>query len=778
MPTEGGLSHTQLFQTVIKNQNNRRFRYTRKKLLARHCFDTSFPVTWQMNTKQFYKILDISIKYQYSTSHLIFHTNYNKPMISKLFNIAATHEKEEDFLFFWRKKIFKYFYTTVLSIAIIPYVLSSKLAVETSDWYKILFYTLIYFWGIATVFVKRIPFPVRAWSGMLCFYGLGILGLISTDLLGSSRLYLLCFSALAATFLSIKETVFTIILNIITMSIFCILYSKKILIFGHGLLPFISYQWITISVTFIFLCTVVSLSIAALIKALEVSGNRLSHLVANTSDVLWLSDNNLNITFINPVVESILGYHPKELTGKPFISLLKEADRFFFTSQINENFVYEDKISIIHKNGHSVHVELSGSKITNYTGEQSYYQGLIRDITKEISREKEQQRLKEKLEQSEKLKALGILAGSVAHDLNNTLSGIATYPEVLLIDKNLDPQMRQGLMLIKDSGQKASDVVSDLLTISRGAGAPKEILNLNDIIERYIRAHDFQTVRKTHEHVKIEVKTEPELLNIEGSYIHLEKLIMNLVINAVEEVSNKEDGIVLITTANDYIDPSNPGHENIKEGEYIVLRIEDNGSGIDNETIKKIFEPFFTRKVMGKSGTGLGLTVVWNTVQDHNGHISVLSGEQGTCFQILFPCIRQEIIKKQETASMDKITGQGETILIVDDLKEQQEIAITIIESLGYKAKAVSNGYEAADHIKSHPVDLIILDMIMEPSINGLETYKMIKQINPEQKAIISSGYSKSKDVKRAQDLGAGDFVKKPYTIYDLGAAIKKELEK
>jgi CheY-like chemotaxis protein len=305
-----------------------------------------------------------------------------------------------------------------------------------------------------------------------------------------------------------------------------------------------------------------------------------------------------------------------------------------------------------------------------------------------------------------------------------------------------------------------------------------EVININSILNRYSRAHDFKKIRHTYRQVDIEILTEPELLNIRGSYIHIEKIIMNLVLNAVEEVCEQPDGRVMITTTNTYIDSSQPEYKEILPGEYVILSVEDNGSGIEEKNLKKIFEPFFTKKVMGKSGTGLGLTVVWNAVQDHKGYINVSSNAHGTLFDLLFPAIREEIRQKPESGSLTEIKGSGELILVVDDLKDQQKIAATILETLGYRTHAVDNGYAAVAFIKKNPVDLVILDMIMAPSINGLETYRLIKEFNPGQKAIIASGYSESEEVLMAQDLGAGSFVKKPYTILDMGIAIKEELNK
>lgn len=391
---------------------------------------------------------------------------------------------------------------------------------------------------------------------------------------------------------------------------------------------------------------------------------------------------------------------------------------------------------------------------------------------------KEQAKLAKKLVQSEKLKNLGILTGSVAHDLNNILSGIATYPEVLLMEEGLSPRMRQGLSIIKDSGQTASLVVSDLLTISRGAKREMEALNINSVIERLLGATDFDKIKATYQQVQFEAVLAPDLPNIKGSYIHIEKAIMNLVLNGAQGAAQKEAGQVTISTANHFVVDSMAGVMDLSCGEYVMLSVADNGSGIPEEYHEKIFDPFFTKKAMGRSGTGLGLTVVWNTVQDHQGKVRVLSNQKGTRLELFFPAIPKVLPQKEKPKTMAEIKGQGQRILIVDDLDNQRKIAGTILKNLGYQVFAVADGMEAVAFVKDNPVDLLVLDMVMEPSISGLETYQRIKKNHPGQKAIIVSGHSKSEEVLIAQDLGAGAFVKKPYTILDMGIAVKEELEK
>ena len=207
--------------------------------------------------------------------------------------------------------------------------------------------------------------------------------------------------------------------------------------------------------------------------------------------------------------------------------------------------------------------------------------------------------------------------------------------------------------------------------------------------------------------------------------------------------------------------------------------VKDNGCGIAEEDLKRIFEPFYTKKAMGRiSGTGLGMAVVWGTVQDHNGYINVNSAEgKGTTFELYFPITREKIDPAKESVSVEAYSGNGQTILVVDDIKEQREIASHILNMLNYEVTAVSSGEEAINYIKKNSVDLIVLDMLMEPGIDGLETYKRILDLHPGQKTIITSGFAETKRVKEVQKLGARTYIKKPYMIETIGMAINTELD-
>lgn len=181
---------------------------------------------------------------------------------------------------------------------------------------------------------------------------------------------------------------------------------------------------------------------------------------------------------------------------------------------------------------------------------------------------------------------------------------------------------------------------------------------------------------------------------------------------------------------------------------------------------------------MGRSGTGLGLAVVWNTVQDHRGYIDVTSDETGTMFELYFPITRDEILGKDQSITTKDYAGNGETILVVDDVENQRKISCKMLDALGYKTKAVSSGEEAVEYLKENETDLILLDMIMDPGINGRETYERIIEFRPKQKAIIISGFAETNAVKEAQKLGVGKYIKKPFTLEKIGIAVKNELAK
>ncbi len=402
---------------------------------------------------------------------------------------------------------------------------------------------------------------------------------------------------------------------------------------------------------------------------------------------------------------------------------------------------------------------------------------LIREMAERKQAEKERRVLEDQLRKSQKMEAIGALAGGVAHDLNNILSGIVSYPDLILLDLPESSPLCKPIQTIQEAGQRAADIVQDLLTLARRGVAVVDVVNLNDIVRHYVESPEFHMLKTIHPAMRLETRLEPDILNITGSPVHLAKTLMNMVHNAAEAMP--EGGLIRLVSENRFLEKPIQGFETVPAGEYVVFTISDTGHGIAPEDLERIFEPFFTKKKMGRSGTGLGMAVVWGTIRDHNGFIDIHSTPgAGTTFTLYFPATRNELSSAADRTRLEDIKGQGESVLIVDDAGEQRDIASAILRKLGYQVTSVASGEDALEYVQDQPVDLMVLDMVMEPGIDGLETYKKIKRIHPEQKAVIASGFSETDRVREAQELGAGPYVKKPYTLEKIGLAVKTEISR
>ncbi|MCB2182303.1 MAG: response regulator [Desulfobulbaceae bacterium] len=401
---------------------------------------------------------------------------------------------------------------------------------------------------------------------------------------------------------------------------------------------------------------------------------------------------------------------------------------------------------------------------------------ILNDKTERNRIKQKEQELFQRQARTKKMEALGLMAGGVAHDLNNILSGIVSYPEVILMQLPEKSKLRGPIKTIHQSGLRAAAVVADLLTIVRGVARTRETYDLNMLILEYFDSPEFKKLKSLHPDVSFETRFGPDHLLISCSGLHIKKCLMNLITNAAESFGKKGSGNVVVATRRQGADEINNSDLHI-HGEYAVVSVSDTGAGIPEKDLEHIFEPFYTKKIMGKSGTGLGLAVVWNTVEDHNGTITVNSTEKGTTFELFFPVSEALIEHKEKSAGPDDFRGCGEDILVVDDESLQRDIASHLLSLLGYSVHAVSSGEEAVRYLQDKSVHLVLLDMIMGPNMNGVETYKEIVKIHPGQKAIIASGFSKNRDVQQAIELGAGGFIKKPYSIELLGKTIKEELE-
>ncbi len=482
----------------------------------------------------------------------------------------------------------------------------------------------------------------------------------------------------------------------------------------------------------------------------------------------------------NPALVKMFGYDSVEEFLKVQVSDLyaDQREQVAFTNKLlSQGKVESEGLRLKKKDGTLIWGSTTVHVIQDDSGKIVCFDGQIEDITKRKEAELEKAKLEARLNRAQKMEAIGMLAGGVAHDLNNVLSGIVGYPDLLLMQLPEDSPLKKGIITIQKSGKKAAAIVEDLLTLARRNVSKYEVSNLNRVISSYLNSPEYQKLLLFHPAVQVKTCLKKDLPNILGSPIHLSKTIMNLVSNAAEAMP--DGGTILISTENRFLENAVKGYDAVQKGDYVVVTVSDDGIGISSKDLERIFEPFYTKKVMGRSGTGLGMAVVWGTVKDHKGYIDIQSTEEkGSTFKLYFPVTNQLPDENRDRLQIEHHMGKGESILVVDDVEQQRQIASGMLESLGYSATSLSSGEEAVEYLKNHSADLLILDMIMDPGIDGLETYRRISKLHPGQKAIIASGFSETKRVKEVQKLGAGQYIKKPYTLMEISAVVRSELDR
>ena len=530
--------------------------------------------------------------------------------------------------------------------------------------------------------------------------------------------------------------------------------------------------------------TAVSIVNARSFERLQESEKKYRDLVENANSIILRRDIEGNITFFNEFAQKFFGYSEAEILGRNIRGTIHEdgGDLAQQLEELNQVLVKDPEQPVTReyahrlRNGETLWVAWTYKPIFDQRGKIREILCIGNDISNLKRAHSEKKALEGQLQRAQKMEALGTLAGGVAHDLNNILSGIISYPELLLLDLPEDSPYRKPILSIQKSGEKAAAIVQDLLTLARRGVSNWEVLNLNQIISEYFQSPEYQSLEMNHPHMTLELNLDSSLLPILGSGVHLSKTVMNLISNAAEALVKK--GKIVVGTQNRYVDRPVRGYDEVLEGDYVTLAVADNGIGIPPEDLDRIFEPFYTKKVMGKSGTGLGMAVVWGTVRDHRGYIDVQSVVgRGTVFTLYFPVTEKRPTANGPAVGPEALMGRGESILVIDDIKAQRDIATHILTRLGYKVSAVASGQEAVEYLRTRQVELLILDMIMNSGMDGLETYQRILEIRPGQKAIIVSGFSESERVREAQRLGAGAYVKKPYLMRTIGAAVREALQ-
>ena len=516
-------------------------------------------------------------------------------------------------------------------------------------------------------------------------------------------------------------------------------------------------------------------------EALRESDERFKKIFEEAHMGIVIASPSLIFENANPAFCRMMGYSADELRSMTFADIthpdyLKQDTEKVKKVGLGELPFYKTEKRYISKTGKVLWGDLIVSSIHDEHGALRYYLSLVNDITERKMAEEEKRSLEERLQRAEKMEAIGTLAGGVAHDLNNMLGVLIGNAELLIDNLGKTDPLHRLAQEIMTSGERAAAEIQNLLTMARRGVVLREPANLNRIVAGLLKAPEIRKLLSAHPNVTIETQYDRDLLNINASAIHVERAMTNLISNALRVLPEK--GKIAIRTENRYLDRPLKGYEEVPKGEYAVLSVSDTGIGILPEHVKHLFEPFYMRKALKNGGTGLGLSVIWGVVKDHDGYVDVTSEPgKGTTFTFYFSVSRDESVL-WEMHPISEYMGNGETILVVDDEENQCRLAARMLKRLNYKVKTAESGEKALEYLANNDADLIVLDMRMEPGMDGYDTYRRILEIKKRQKAIIFSGFSKTERVKMAQELGAGEFIMKPYLIERLGMTVRNELKR
>ncbi|RLA91277.1 MAG: hypothetical protein DRG20_01880, partial [Deltaproteobacteria bacterium] len=498
-------------------------------------------------------------------------------------------------------------------------------------------------------------------------------------------------------------------------------------------------------------------------EALRESEERFRAIFETAKDCIFIKDKNLRFVLVNPFMEQLFGISlaefrkkkEEELFGEKVAKHVKDVDIRVLNGKIIEE-EYTKTIQGVPKVLHIIKVPMRDK-----SGEITGLCGIARDVTK-------LKRLESQLLQAQKMEAIGTLAGGIAHDFNNLLMGIQGNASLMLL--NIDPSHPhyERLKNIEKYVQSGSELTKQLLGFATGGKYEVKPININALIDK-----SSELFGRTKKEIKIYKKFQQDIWRVEVDEGQIHQVLLNLYVNAWQSMPG--GGELYLQTEKVTLDEKYAEAYHVEPGKYVKISVTDTGVGMDETTRQRIFEPFFTTKKMGR-GTGLGLASAYGIIKNHGGIINVYSEPgKGASFNIYLPASQKDIVKEKKFK--EKFLKGSGTILLIDDEEMIIEIGEEFLKILGYKVLVAKNGEEAIEIYKKNKdkIDMVILDMIM-PVISGSETYDRLKNINPNIKVLLSSGYSINGQANEILKKGCSGFIQKPFTLEKLSQSINKIL--
>ncbi|MBW2615018.1 MAG: response regulator [Deltaproteobacteria bacterium] len=517
------------------------------------------------------------------------------------------------------------------------------------------------------------------------------------------------------------------------------------------------------------------------VRELRESEERYRFLAENARDVIWTMDMDLMFTYISPSVISLCGYSVEEIINRKLEKFITPASFEVATQVIEEAPAVEKlgekdrgetwmmKLEIICKDGSTVWTETATGPVYDKNGRAVEILGITRDITERKRAEEEKAKLQAQFQQAQKMESIGTLAGGVAHDFNNLLMGIQGYVSLMLMGVDSTHTHYEMLTGIEEQVQKGAELTRHLLSFARGEKYEVNPTDLNELIKK-----SSSMFGRTKKEIKIHRKYQKDIYTVDVDRGQIEQVLMNLYVDAWQAMP--DGGELYLQTENVTLDENYIEPFQVEPGKYVKISVTDTGVGMNEETQQRIFEPFFTTKEMGK-GTGLGLASAYGIIKNHDGFINVYSKKgEGTTFKFYLPASEKEVVEEKESGG--KVLKGSETVLLVDDEDVIVDVDEQFLQKMGYAVLIARSGKEAIEIYEKgkDKIDLIILDMIM-PDMSGRESYGRIREINPDVKVLLSSGYSINGQATQILEQGCNGFIQKPFNMKGLSQKLREILD-
>ena len=510
-------------------------------------------------------------------------------------------------------------------------------------------------------------------------------------------------------------------------------------------------------------------------KALQQSEKHFRELFDSVSDLIYTHDLDGRFTSVNLALVKTFGYEQEEFLGRKITDFMKPEFKPLFESKylspIKSRGYSKGITSYFTKDGREVYIEYHCSQVKPENGD-PYVSGIGRNVTERVLAAGKLKKLQQQMNQAQKMEAIGVLAGGIAHDFNNLLMGIQGTASLLLVKIDSHHPDYQKLKNIEHCVQSGSELTKQLLGFARGGKYEVKPIDLNELIEKQI-----QMFGRTKKEITIHEKYYQDLWTVEVDRGQIEQCLLNLYINSWQAMPGGGD--LYVQTENVILGEDYPAPFAFTPGKYVKISVTDTGAGMDDVTRQRIFEPFFTTKGMGR-GTGLGLASVYGIIKNHGGIINVYSEEgEGTTFSIYLPASKTDgiVAPGAEDQKEDEIQPGTETLLLVDDEAIILEVGGQMLEVMGYQVMTANSGKKALEMYRANrdQIDMVILDMIM-PDMCGGDTYDQLKILNPEVKALLSSGYSFNGQSRDILERGCRGFIQKPFKLQQLSQKIREIL--